>query len=282
MGRDGILRRLGKPTLELSENAPRRVNNPPQVWPTCPTYQVSDTSAYARITCQFLSTSAPPLLLGRRESDDQTTMRLTLFLLSFIAATATLAAQTCTTTPGATVPDGSVNASANFTVGDGTVLVTLSNALADPKSAGQLLSGLAFSLSSGLTAGTLGSNSANLRRVATGGTFTDLGPATTGWAFGQNVNGGFFLCVLCTDLGAAGPSHLLIGDPAGSGTYASANASIAGNKPHNPFTQGTATFLINVPGVAATDSVNNATFFFSTAAGVSAPGSCSTITIGLQ
>jgi hypothetical protein len=196
-------------------------------------------------------------------------------LIPMIAGAMTLAAQNCSTVPGATVPDGSVSATANFTVGNGFVTVTLANGLADPKSAGQLLSGLAFTLSSGLTAGTLGPTSANLRSVASGGSFTDLGPASTGWALDQNFNGGFFLCVLCTDLGATGPKHLLIGDPASSGTYASANASIAGNKPHNPFTQGQATFLINVPGVASTDSVNGATFFFSTQEGVSVPGSCS-------
>jgi hypothetical protein len=191
-----------------------------------------------------------------------------------IAGAMTLAAQPCSTVPGATDADGSVSANANFTVGDGFVTVTLSNSLADPKSAGQLLSGLAFTLTSGFTGGTLGATSANLRRVARGGSFADLGPASTGWALDPNFNGGYFLCVLCTDLGGSGPKHLLIGDPALSGTYASANASIAGNRPHNPFTQGQATFFINVPGVMSSDSVNSATFFFSTQEGVSVPGSC--------
>lgn len=191
-----------------------------------------------------------------------------------IAGAITLSAQLCSTVPGATVPDGSVSASANFTVGNGFVTVTLSNDLVDPKSAGQLLSGLAFNLSSGLTAGTLGPTSANLRSISTGGSFTDLGPASTGWALNTNYNGGLFLCVLCTDLGAVGPKHLLIGDRATSGKYSSANGSIAGNKPHNPFTQGQATFLINVPGALASDSVTGATFFFSTQEGISVTGSC--------
>jgi hypothetical protein len=201
-------------------------------------------------------------------------MRSFQLFVPVIAGAMTLAAQNCSTVPGGTVPDGSVSATASFTVGTGFVTVTLANGLADPKSAGQLLSGLAFTLSSGLTTGTLGSTSANLRTVASGGAFTDLGPASTGWALSQNFNGGFFLCVLCTDLGASGPKDLLIGDPAPSGTYASANASIAGNRPHNPFTQGQATFFINVPGATSSDSVNGATFFFSTQAGVSVPGSC--------
>jgi len=185
-----------------------------------------------------------------------------------------LTAQTCQTPADATVPDGAVIASANFTVGNGFVTATLANGLADPKSAGQLLSGLAFTFASGLTGGTLGSTSANLRQVASGGSFVDLGPSSTGWALDNAFNGGLFLCVLCTDLGGTGPKRLLIGDPAASGTYQSANSSIAGNKPHNPFTQGTATFLINVPGLSVGDTVNSATFFFSTTEGISVGGSC--------
>jgi hypothetical protein len=125
-----------------------------------------------------------------------------------------------------------------------------------------------------MTSGTLGATSANLRKVAKDGSFTDLGPASTGWALAQDFNGGFQLCVLCTDLGAAGPAHLLIGNPAVSGTYASANASIAGNKPHNPFTQGIATFLIDIPGMTSNDSVTSATFFFGTTEGISVQGTC--------
>ena len=182
--------------------------------------------------------------------------------------------KTCTTTPGATVPDGSVSATAKFTPSNGAVTVLLADTLVDPKSVGQLLSGVSFTLASGITAGTLGSTSANLRKVASDGSFTDLGPSPTGWALDENFNGGFQLCVLCTDLGAAGPKHLLIGNPAVSGTYASANASIAGNKPHNPFTQGIATFLINIPGETSADAVASATFFFGTTAGISVPGNC--------
>jgi hypothetical protein len=181
---------------------------------------------------------------------------------------------TCTTTPGATVPDGSVSATAKFTPSNGVVTVLLANTLVDPKSAGQLLSGVSFTLASGITTGTLGATSANLRKVARDGSFTDLGPASTGWELAENFNGGFQLCVLCTDLGAAGPKHLLIGNPALSGTYGSANGSIAGNRPHNPFTQGIATFLINIPGLTSSDTVTSATFFFGTTEGISVQGSC--------
>ncbi len=203
-------------------------------------------------------------------------MKTNLLLLPFLAGALSLAGQNCTTPPGSTVPDGAVAATANFTVGSGFVTVTLSNDLTNPKSAGQLLSGLGFTLSSGQTPGTLGPTSANLRRVDKGGSFADLGPSATGWALDDTFPNGFLLCVLCTNLGGSGPSHLLIGGPASTGTYVSANGSIAGNKPHNPFTAGTATFLINVPGLSSSATVTSATFFFSTTEGVSVTGTCNT------
>ena len=182
----------------------------------------------------------------------------------------------CSTQAGAAVTAGPVNAAAHFSTGPGFITVTLSNNLADPRSAGQLLNGMSFTVSEGEAAGSLGPNSANLRRVVKGGTFTDLGSSATGWALGENVSGGLLLCVLCTDLGAAGPSHLLIGPPSGvTGLYSNANASLAGSRSHNPFDSGLATFLLNVPGVTQDSTVTAATFFFSTAEGVSAAGTCS-------
>jgi hypothetical protein len=198
------------------------------------------------------------------------------FLIPFLltAGAWNCSGQVCKTADGAMVSGLAVGASANFTVGDGFISVTVANTQADPRSAAQLLNGVSFTISSGQTSGSLGPNSANIRKVGTGGSFIDFGPSSTGWALGADASGSLQLCVLCTDLGAAGPSHLLIGDPAGSGTYASANASIAGNRPHNPFTAGSATFLVYVPGVAAGSTVTGTTFFFGTQEGVSAPGSC--------
>ena len=204
-------------------------------------------------------------------------LRIMRFLIPSLVVTSFVAwgAETdCSTPSGATVPDGAASAQATFTSGNGFITITLTNLLADPTSAGQLLSGLAFTLSNGATAGTLGSSSANIRSIAGDGSFTDLGPSGTGWALAQNFNGGLELCVLCRDLGSLGPSHLLIGAPALSGFYASANRSIAGNGPHNPFTAGTATFLINVPGVSTNSTITSATFFFSTTEGVGVAANC--------
>jgi hypothetical protein len=187
-----------------------------------------------------------------------------------VSAAFTCAAQPCGTDPGATVNGLAVGASATFTVNDASITVMLANSQSDPRSAAQLLNGVSFTLSTGQTVGTLASSSAVIRNVARNGSITDGGPSATGWALADNVNGGMMLCVLCTDLGGVGPSHLLIGDPG----YANANASIKGNKPHNPFTAGVAQFVINVPTLLAGATVTNATFFFGTAAGVSAGGTC--------
>ena len=196
-----------------------------------------------------------------------------LFLLAMLSATMALAADQRWMTPdGSAVSGQGVNAQALFSPGDGFITVTLANLQSDPISAGQLLSGLAFTLDGGQTAGNLGPSAANIRKIARGGKFTDFGPSSTGWALAEGFNGGLRLCVLCTDLGGVGPSHLLIGDPAPSGLYASANASISGNKPHNPFTNGPATFLIYIPGVTSDTQILSATFYFSTADGVSVTG----------
>ncbi|HEV3201661.1 MAG TPA: hypothetical protein VGZ73_27365 [Bryobacteraceae bacterium] len=197
------------------------------------------------------------------------------FLIPFLLAAGAwnCAGQICTFN-GATVNGLPVGALANFTVGDGFVTVSLQNTQADPKSAAQLLNGISFTLSSGQTSGSLGPNSANLRRVQMGGRFVDYGPTATGWGLESAAGGALQLCGLCSLLGFIAPTHLLIGDPAGSGTYASANASIAGNLLHNPYTSGPATFLISVPGIVAGATVTSATFSFGTQAGATAPGFC--------
>jgi hypothetical protein len=197
------------------------------------------------------------------------------FLIPFVLAAGALncTAQICNTNTGATVNNLPVAASANFVVGDGFISVSVSNNQADPMGAAQLLNGISFTLSGGQSSGSMGPNSANLRKVQWNKSFVDYGPTATGWGL-ESAPGGLSLCGLCSLLGFIAPTHLLIGDPAGSGTYASANGSIAGNLLHNPYTSGPATFLITVPGVVPGSTVTSATFFFGTQAGVSAPGYC--------
>ena len=64
---------------------------------------------------------------------------------------------------------------------------------------------------------------------------------------------------------------MLIGGPGASLHYTSANGSIAGNGPRNPFLAGIATFTLNITGVTTT-SVSGVNFSFGTAAGDNVPG----------
>jgi hypothetical protein len=198
-----------------------------------------------------------------------------LLPLLVVAGTAGASEQDCLTDPAAVVGGLNVAAEATFSTDDnGNVAVTVSNLAADPRSASQLLNGVAFTLSDGEAAGTLATDTAATRIIGVGGKFANYPATAMGWAFAADGAGGFTLCDLCTDLGAVGPKHLLIGPPAPSGVYLSANGSLALNKPHNPFTAGQASFFINIPGVTSATTITSATFFFSTQAGVSAPASC--------
>jgi len=197
-------------------------------------------------------------------------MRRILAVCFFIAAfAATSAASTITfnTPAGANAGGGPVNASATFTTGAGTLSVTLTDLQANPTDVAQLLSDLFFTLSNGSTAGTLTSSSAQEITVNAGGTFTLGGTVSTGWALSPS-GGSLLLNVLGTPIG---PAHLIIGPPGGA-TYSNANGSIAGNGPHNPFLNQTATFTITDPSITAATTVTGATFSFGTTAGANVPG----------
>jgi hypothetical protein len=65
---------------------------------------------------------------------------------------------------------------------------------------------------------------------------------------------------------------LIIGPPDGSGNYSNANASIAGNGPHNPFVDQTAAFVLSISGINSDTIVTGATFSFGTTPGDNVPG----------
>ena len=156
------------------------------------------------------------------------------------------------------------NASATFTTSANTLTVTLTDLLANPTSVGQLVSNLIFRLSSGQTTGTLSSSSGQLVSIDSNGTPTLGSTTTTGWGLNDNVSGGL-------QLDALGPAHLIIGPSGPGGVYTNASGSIAGNGPHNPFINGTATFSLMIVGLLATNSVTSALFSSDSAPGVAVP-----------
>jgi hypothetical protein len=171
---------------------------------------------------------------------------------------------TYNTPAGASTSGGPVAASASFTTGSGTLQISLSDLLANPTDIAQTISDLEFTLSGGQTTGTLVSSTSTEITVAGNGTATPGGTVSTGWDLNNNVGGGLQLDVLGSPVG---PAHLIIGPPGAGGAYTAANGSIAGNGPHNPFLDQTATFALNIPGVTADSTVSSATFSFGTTEG---------------
>jgi hypothetical protein len=186
-------------------------------------------------------------------------------LITFGAA----ANQIFTTPSGATTSGGAVDASASFDItGAGTLQITLTDLLANPTDVAQLLSDLSFVLSGGQTSGTLSSSSGQKVDIDKSGNLTLGSTTSTGWGLNNNVSGGLQLDAL----GFVGPAGLIIGPPGTGGTYADANSSIAGNKPHNPFINQTATFTLSIPGLTTGETITSATFSFGTTPGIDVPG----------
>ena len=167
------------------------------------------------------------------------------------------------TTPGATESGGNpVDAQAVFTTTAGQVSVTLYNLLVNPTTVAQNLSDFLFTLSGTTSLGSLASSSGQEITVAGPGSTTGSTVAT-GWSFTSPSTGSYLLNVLGT---AIGPAHTIIGAP-GTGGYTNAKGSIAGNTPHNPFLNQSATFTMNITGVNADTTISNVFFSFGTASG---------------
>lgn len=181
---------------------------------------------------------------------------------------------TYVTPTGSSTSGGSVDASATFTTNNnGTISITLTDLQANPTDVAQLISDLDFTLSGGLTSGTLASSSGQQITVNSGGTYTLGSTTSTPWILNDNVNGGLQLTALA---GAGQPKGLIIGPPGTGGTYSNANGSIAANKAHNPFINQSATFLLDVSGVTVNTMIDSAIFSFGTTAGINVDGTPNT------
>ena len=163
------------------------------------------------------------------------------------------------------------NVSGTIVAGNGTVTITLSNNLTNAQvvSVIQNVSAVYFQ-ASGYNGGAVslsGSNSTNSTNIAANGTGTLAGAVNpTGWGAGHSGNT-ITVCVVCAFgvSSPAGPDQTIIGGD-GVGPYSSANGSIAGNDPHNPFLTGTVTFTLVVPGVTVNSTFSNVVIQFGTTA----------------
>jgi PEP-CTERM motif-containing protein len=163
------------------------------------------------------------------------------------------------------------NVTGTIVAGNGTVTITLNNNLTNAQvvSVIQNVSGVYFQVS-GYNGGAVSlsaSNSTQSTNVDGSGNAVLAGAVNpTGWAGGHDGNT-ITACVICAFgiVSSAGPDQTLIGGT-GSGAYANANGSIAGNDPHNPFLVGTLTLTLVVPGVTVNSTFSNVVIQFGTTA----------------
>lgn len=205
--------------------------------------------------------------------------------LAVAFAGAAQADQVFTTPTGATNPltGQPVSATADFSLSGNTLTLTLTNNTPNMLSAGQLLTGLSFTLSNG-SGVTLTNQTGNLVDLGTGGVISNIGGSTDalGWGFGSTGGGTFELCVICSGgvTSPVTPSQGLLGPTSADGNFDNANSSLVGNDPHMPYVLGSATYTFTVPtGV----SVSDVFFTFGTQSGptVSAPEPGSVLLLGL-
>jgi hypothetical protein len=180
------------------------------------------------------------------------------------------------TTPVGAMTSGPVSAEADITVSAGQIQIVLKNLQANPNDVSQLISDLKITINPGSLAGSsLTAASATSINVAGNGTTSPGSNFTTvagvGWVYTPSSTTDGLLDVLAGP-GHAGPANLIIGPPGPGGVYTNANGSIAGNGPHNPFLNQTASFTITAPNVSAATIVSAVTFSFGTTAGVDIPG----------
>ena len=163
------------------------------------------------------------------------------------------------------------NVTGSIVAGNGTVTITLNNNLTNSQvvSVIQNVSGVYFQVS-GYNGGAVSlsaSNSTQSTNIDNSGNAVLAGAVNpTGWAAGHSGTT-ITACVVCAfGVGpTVGPEQTIIGGT-GSGAYASANGSIAGNDPHNPFLVGTVTFTLVVPGVTVNSTFSNVVIQFGTTA----------------
>ena len=162
-----------------------------------------------------------------------------------------------------------VNVSATVTASTNTLTVVVNNLIVDQKTVAQNISD--FTVSVGGTPITSSGSAfftptATYVNVAANGTpSAGSAPASAGWLTTYTSG-----TVHVTDIagGQCGPACTILGAPGAGGNYNNANNSIAGNDPHNPFINQSATFVITALGITASTQITGFQWSFGTAPGV--------------
>jgi PEP-CTERM motif len=169
---------------------------------------------------------------------------------------ATSASATTLSFSGTSSDGHPVSGTADFTLGAGTATIKLTNTTTTTLDAGELFTGLDFSLA-GLTP-SLTSKTGIERTVTGSGSFSDTGSAQNlTWSLVSLGSGSFQLNF------NPNADDAILGPPSG-GNYAGANGSIKGNAGHNPFAAEVGTFVLSVPGLTSGSSVSVKNFRYGT------------------
>jgi len=186
-----------------------------------------------------------------------------------VAVTFALSAQAASVTFTATGTLGGnpEDVSATVTTGAGFITVMLTNLEANPKDVIQSISDFFVTVSGVDTlTGTTSTPTGSLINIAANGSVSNSAAAVAPWGVSISGTTATSTTFLLNDL--IGPQLQTIIGPAGAGgVYTNANGSIAGNGPHNPFLDGSATFTINSATVTDATTISAATFSFGTTSG---------------
>lgn len=167
----------------------------------------------------------------------------------------------------------SVSASADFTTSAGKVVLTLQNTTVHTADAGQLLTGIRFTLAPNpITTGVLTAATAIPRVIAADGSYVDGTSQSILGTWESGISGGVYQLDFNpnAEFAIVGPAD---GETALTlGSYAGSNGSIAGNPGHNPFTAKSATFTLSSPQITAGTTITSVEFIYNTGLSYVVPG----------
>lgn len=167
---------------------------------------------------------------------------------------------------------GTLSGSANFTFSNGSFTLTLTNTT-PTLNAGNLLTDALFRLNTTGTVTYAGATGSLVTIDDAGHVIPTAGPGN--WGFGQFTNsqfaGEYNVCTIC--LGGVNapfnPADGILGPGTGTGTtpYSTANGSIAGNGPHNPFFNQSVTFSFTGASITTATLASDVFLSFTTTPG---------------
>jgi hypothetical protein len=175
-----------------------------------------------------------------------------------LASAMTAKASSVTYTVTGTSPDNeTVKGSAAFVVSNGSIAITLTNLTipAEMTSAGELLTGLTFTISGGKTVATYTSGVAPQIYTLTG---TTPGSFVSNYDLKANDEWRVSANSLSWNDGS-GPDHGIIG----TGPFPGSIGGVSGNGPHNPVIDQVANFVLS-GSVLSTDTITSATLYWGT------------------